>query len=283
MKRWGVIFLAFLMIGMAACNKQANKSYSLDIEETYEINEELMVESVEEGVLLVSHAFPWDANSLMVEMENSNIVLIDTPYTYDATKALVEWVRDVVGDDRKLYAINTGFHFDNLGGNQYLEEQEIPIYGTYTTVELIHEKGQAARKQFLSWLEAAEDKIYYAVYKDLKYVEPTELIDLQEDEERLIEFGDEELVLYYPGESHSPDNIVVYIPSKQILFGGCMVKEQAATSLGNTADADLEKWLVAIKRVKEKFAKETVKYVVPGHGLVGTAQALDRTLELLGQ
>lgn len=280
MKLLKVIPMFLLMMVMAACNSEEVYEYQLDINGVYEISEELTIEKIDEGVMNVNHEFPWDANSLMIEMKNSDMILIDTPYTYDATKELVEWLQDMVGKDRNIFAINTGFHFDNLGGNKYLKEQGIEIYGTSRTVELIHEKGEESRELFLNWLKAPENKKYYDVYMDLEYIEPTEILKLKTDEEEILNFGNESLILYYPGESHSPDNIVVYYPEKRILFGGCMVKELNATNLGNTADANLEEWSTSLERLKEKYNETNVKYLIPGHGDIGNIQLLDNTLDL---
>jgi len=46
--------------------------------------------------------------------------------------------------------------------------------------------------------------------------------------------------IYYPGGGHTADNIVLWFPSKKILFGGCMLKDSNSKSLGNLSDAKLE-------------------------------------------
>jgi metallo-beta-lactamase class B len=260
---------------------RAEYKYKLELEAPFAISEDLAVEKVSEGVVMAVHTFPWGANSLVIEMENSEVVLIDTPYTYEATKELVEWIRGLAGTKTKFTAINTGFHFDNLGGNQYLAEQGIPIYGTGKTVDMIQKRGEKSRTWFLQSLQAPKDKKYYDAYKDLAYVPPTEVIELNADEEKKLAFGVESLILYYPGETHSPDNITVYYPEKKILFGGCMIKELSAANLGNTDDANLDKWPVSIERLKAKYNETNVKIIIPGHGKAGDIRLLYKTLELL--
>jgi glyoxylase-like metal-dependent hydrolase (beta-lactamase superfamily II) len=214
-------------------------------------------------------------------MEDSEVVLVDTPYTYEATKELVEWIRGFTGTQTKFTAINTGFHFDNLGGNQYLAEQGIPIYGTSKTADMIQKRGEKSRTWFLQSLQSPKDKKYYDAYKDLAYIPPTELIELNINEEKKLSFGAESLILYYPGETHSPDNITVYYPEKKILFGGCMIKELSAANLGNTDDANLDMWPASIERLKAKYNEANVKIIIPGHGKAGDIRLLDKTLELL--
>ncbi len=49
-------------------------------------------------------------------------------------------------------------------------------------------------------------------------------------------------LIFYPGAGHTKDNVVVYFPKERILFGGCFIKDNKATGMGNIADADLAAW-----------------------------------------
>jgi metallo-beta-lactamase class B len=72
---------------------------------------------------------------------------------------------------------------------------------------------------------------------------------------------------------------VVSLPASRVLFGGCLVKAEDATSMGFTGEADLAHWPRAVAAVEERFPQAQI--VVPGHGPVGTRQALVHTRELL--
>lgn len=87
--------------------------------------------------------------------------------------------------------------------------------------------------------------------------------------------------VFYPGEGHSPDNIVVWLPEYKVLFGGCLVKELDSKGLGNTTDANLEQWPISINKVLEKYPDAEV--VIPGHGNWGGIELIEHTLELLKQ
>lgn len=280
MKWYRVCFAVLLILACVSLGGQAEHKYKLDLKELAILSSDLVVEKAADGVLIAVHSFPWGANSLVMEMENDQIVLVDTPYTYEATKTLVEWVRGLAGEEIKFTAINTGFHFDNLGGNQYLLEQGIPIYGTSKTVDMIRERGEKSRSWFLSSLQSPKDKRYHDVYADLAYVPPTDVLDIDTEEEIALSFGAENLILYYPGETHSPDNIAVYSPKRKVLFGGCMVKERSSTNLGNTDDANLEQWPVSMERLMAKYNETNVSLVVPGHGKAGDISLLQKTLDL---
>ena len=46
------------------------------------------------------------------------------------------------------------------------------------------------------------------------------------------------LKVFYPGPGHTSDNITVGIDGTDIAFGGCLIKDSKAKSLGNLGDAD---------------------------------------------
>jgi glyoxylase-like metal-dependent hydrolase (beta-lactamase superfamily II) len=81
------------------------------------------------------------------------------------------------------------------------------------------------------------------------------------------------------GRGHTVDNIVVWLPQREVLFGGCLVKSTGSKSLGYTEDADLDEWPHTIDRVAGRFPG--AKVIVPGHGAPGGHELLVRTKELL--
>jgi metallo-beta-lactamase class B len=72
---------------------------------------------------------------------------------------------------------------------------------------------------------------------------------------------------FFPGRGHSDDNIVVWVPAARILFGGCFLKSNVATDLGNVADADIGAWPASLAAVRARYPNPAI--VVPGHGFPG--------------
>ncbi len=105
----------------------------------------LRLRLVATGAYEVTHELPWPANSLLVEMADGTLVLAGTPYTPEATRRLLEWVRSRFGQ-RRVAAINNGYHVDNLGGNAALLDAGIPVYGSDLTVSLLRERGEETRR-----------------------------------------------------------------------------------------------------------------------------------------
>ena len=93
--------------------------------------------------------------------------------------------------------------------------------------------------------------------------------------------GDKPIKCYYFGAAHTLDNIVIWIPSDQILFAGCMVKSLESPDLGNTVDGNLNSYPKTIDKLIEEFP--TAKFVIPGHGQFGGIELLKHTKELLSR
>lgn len=84
--------------------------------------------------------------------------------------------------------------------------------------------------------------------------------------------------VFYPGSGHTEDNIVVWLPKSNILFGGCFVKSIHSKNLGNIEDASIKIWPASIQKVINKYPD--IKVVVPGHGKVGDTSLLKNTAKL---
>jgi metallo-beta-lactamase class B len=238
--------------------------------DTLELADDLTVTVLQDGVYRITHAFPWPANSLLVEVTGSDLVLVDTPYTAEATAILFDWIDDTF-DGYDIVAINTGFHVDNLGGNVYLVERGVPVYGSTLTVELLAERGEDARELTLSWLDP--DSVYFAGHRDVEFVPPTITFDI--DDGLILTYDDATVEVYYPGPTHTNDNVVVWFPERGLMFGGCMIL--AGEQVGNTADADMDAWPVSVARLKTF----EIEMLIPGHGDRTDAGLLEHTLSLL--
>lgn len=87
------------------------------------------------------------------------------------------------------------------------------------------------------------------------------------------------LEIAFPGHGHAQDNLIVYIPSAKILYGGSAVRGAGAKSLGNLENADLEKWAESLQWIKATYPD--AKVVVPGHGKGANLSLLDATYALI--
>lgn len=188
------------------------------------------------------------SNGMVIEASNA-LVLIDTPWNDDQTKELIKLTKEKFGKDISL-AVITHAHDDRLGGINSLFDNGIEVRSTALTAELAGKNG---------------------------YKKPEPSLDADQN----IKIGDFSLEVFYPGEGHSTDNLVVWLPKERILFGGCIVKELDSKGLGSTADANIEQWPVSLDRLLEKYSDADI--VIPGHGKWGDTELIKHTLELLKQ
>jgi metallo-beta-lactamase class B len=240
------------------------------------LSENLFVTEIEKDVFVINHSFPWSSNSLLIFASKSDCVLVNTLCDNQSAKLLIDWIKNNFGEVN-IIAINTGFHVDNLGGNEYLLSKGITVYGSNLTAKLVAERGQKEKNQLLDWFKSPENKKYYDTYKDMTFVPPNRVFDINEGLH--LRIVDEDVNVFYPGPSHTIDNVVVYFPKKKILFGGCMIKSLDSKDAGYTADADMLKWPRSVEKLLSIY--KDAKIVVPGHGDYGDTALIKHTIELL--
>jgi len=172
--------------------------------------------------------------------------LFDSPWTDQQTEELVTWIRNNLNTEIVGFVPNH-WHEDCMGGLEYLHKQGIRSYANQLTIDIANTEGLPVPKQGFS-----------------------DSLELR--------LGEKVIDCYYLGAAHSTDNIVIWIPSEQILFPGCMVKDIRSENLGNTADGDLTAYPKTLAKLIKKFP--SAKIVIPGHGNYGGLELIKHTQEL---
>jgi len=246
--------------------------FNPDTANPLDLGPELHIRQIASGVHEITHDFPWPANSLLVEMTNGDLIWVGSTYTPQAANQILSWIQETFGE-RKLIAINTGYHVDNLGGNAALIDKKIPIYGSDLTVKLLEERGETTRQLMLDMMKNNAKESMINVHREIPYLPPTQVFPIQEG--LTLHFAEEQIEIIYPGPSQAPDKVVVYFPQRRILFGGCMIL--SADQAGNTAEADISEWIEAAKTLQQ-FPLE---FVIPGHGDRIDPELINHTIEVL--
>ena len=76
----------------------------------------------------------------------------------------------------------------------------------------------------------------------------------------------------YPGPGHTSDNITVGIDGTDIAFGGCLIKDSKAKSLGNLGDADTEHYAASARAFGAAFPKASM--IVMSHSAPDSRAAI---------
>lgn len=185
------------------------------------------------------------ANGL-IYIDKKKAFLFDTPWDEAQTKVLITWIENSL-KVKVVGFVPNHWHEDGMGGLAYLKSKKIKSYANQMTIDIAKEKG-------LPQPEIG--------FKD----------SLQ------LHLGKKKIICYYLGAAHSLDNIVVWLPSEQILFAGCVLKGLNFKNLGFTDDGDLNEYPNTLNRVLNKF--KDAKIVIPGHGNYGGTELIQHNIKL---
>lgn len=216
-----------------------------------QLSPDLRVEELRPGLWLhtswsvLEGGVRFPSNGLLVEAGDS-LVLVDSAWGEESTERLLAWV-DTAFAAPLRGAVVTHWHEDRASIAPLLR-REIPVRAHPLTARALAERGRPV---------------------------PDTLAGLAAPGSAVAAGGVE---VFYPGPGHTPDNVLVWVPSAGTLFGGCAVREASATALGNTADADVAGWPRSIERALARYGEAEV--VVPGHGTPGGADLLAHTRSL---
>ena len=182
----------------------------------------------------------------VIFVQKNEAFLFDTPPTDSLTRILCDYITEKLNLKIKGFVPNH-WHEDCMGGLSYLKSVQVPSFASQKTIETARSKNLPV--------------------PDHGFKDSLELT-----------LGDKKILCWFPGAAHSMDNIVVWIPSEEILFAGCMCKSTSLDNLGNTADGSLTDYASTIENVMRKFNR--AKIVIPGHGAAGGIELLSHTLSL---
>ena len=215
-----------------------------------QLRDDVVVRKLTDGVWLFTTYFDLPkyphcpANGLAV-IDDSDAVLINLPWTNEQTAVIFDWVRRQHAVVKTV--IPTHWHQDCAGG---LEEAHRRGAGSLTldkTAELLAKTGRPAPRATFNRSVALQS-------------------------------GRLRIELAYLGAGHTVDNIVAWLPRSRVLFGGCLVKGQSATDLGNTEDADLTAYPQTLRRLAAAYPR--ARMVVPGHGAPGGVELISHSIAL---
>ena len=245
--------LAFLVLVLAACVTEPAGRRDAGAREA--ASPPVTLTPLSEGVWLhssyrvIEPYGPIVTNGLLVASEDG-AWLIDTAWTDEQTREVLRLAQ--AAGHPVAHAVFTHAHDDKMGGVAALKAAGIETHAHPLSNALAPKRG----------LEAAHADL--AVAADGTST-------LQTGRPRSLE-------IFYPGPAHTMDNIVVYVPTARVLFGGCIVRPGDAADLGNTADADVGRWATSTQAVASRFLDARI--VVPSHGTPGTRALLDHTIAL---
>ncbi len=182
-------------------------------------------------------------------------LVIDTLTSAKEARRFLEDVRRITDKPIK-YVVNTHYHLDHSWGNCVFSGSATPL--------LTHEKGLEMFGRSKSMMEnSAEMGMNERDLEGTTLVPPYETFS----DVRAIDLGGVKVVLRYLGHTHSPDSIVVDIPTDEILFTGDILFTGCHPFM---AEGDYDNW----RRQLVRMGMGPERILVPGHGPLSDKQDL---------
>ena len=246
MKAFSLLFVFIILI---SCSKQHLKE--TETPKTIYQTENLIITKLSNSIyehtsFLQTNDFGKVPCNGMVVVDSNEAIVLDTPTDSISSVELIHYFKK---QNIKIIAVvPTHFHEDCLGG-----------------LDVFHKEGSFSFANQKTKAVLLENKISKNI--------PQSTFQNKTD----LEFGNKTLHLEFFGEGHTKDNVVVYFPDEEVLFGGCLIKEVGATK-GYLGDANEKDWSETVQKIKVIYPN--LKTVIPGHGKRGGMELLDYTIEL---
>ena len=173
----------------------------------------------------------------------------------------------LIGEIRKVSAlpishvIVTHYHADHIYGLQVFKAAGARIIAHRAAREYLQSdtarlRMQASRQELAPWVDAQ-----------------TRLVEADEwlDGDRTLTIGGVPMEIRHVGPSHTPEDLVVYLPRQKLLFAGDLVFRARIPFVGQ---ADSKQWIKAL----DVLLGFDTTVIVPGHGPVSTSAREDMQL-----
>ncbi len=187
-------------------------------------------------------------NNLSFIITDDGVVVMNSGDNYLLAQSLHEEIKKLTSQPVKYVVLENSQSHAMLGSN-YWKEQGAKIIAHKDAAKIIDEHGAAILE---SMRRSSRDKAF-----------KTELFkpDIVTGDKYELNMGSWKIEILYLGLSHSPGDLVVWIPAKKLVISGDVAFYQRMPPLfdsTNTA-AWLETW--------KKFEALGAQYVIPGHGV----------------
>jgi cyclase len=208
-----------------------------------------------------------------VPRDNSGVVIgsrgalvIDAGINGAAARQIQKQV-SALTDSPLLYLVNTNYHGDHTFGNYAFPDSTEIIAHRKTRdsmTDLNAEKAIRARNLF--GRDSALDDVTH--WRKPDRVFDGELLEL--------DLGDRTVQLWHFGPGNTPGDTIVYVPDAQVAWTGNFLSNQRFTTM--LLEGGPRPYIDTLARFKNQLA---LRRIVPGHGPIGSAAAVDHLIAYL--
>lgn len=182
-----------------------------------------------------------------VVITDGGVVVIDTQYE-SVAPAIVEQIRALT-DQPIRYIVNTHLHGDHVGGNAVLQR-----YGVVVAHKNTYDRMLAGWEG--TGMPGREDGLPQLTFQD----------------ELRLYLGGVEIQLFHLGRGHTDTDVVVWIPSENVVHVGDLFFNKMAPYVDMPNGAHTGLWISFIDGVIQRINPDT--RVIPGHGELSDVDGL---------
>ncbi len=225
---------------------------------------DMQAREVAEGVYAIitpARDFPnpqnkgWNSNSAFV-VTDAGVLVFDTGTSETIGTAIKNTIRRVT-DKPVRWIIHSHGHGDHWLGNAALA-------GSHTEIITTPKVRERIRAEQDYWVDLF-NRMTEGATGESRAVLPTTVVEKRTRRD----FGGVRAELIPSGSSHSPGDLLLWLPEKRVLMAGDVVYGDRAPS---TFDADVHQWI----RFLEELQALDSEVVIPGHGDVGDVKLIVR-------
>ncbi|WP_126452810.1 MBL fold metallo-hydrolase [Sulfuriflexus mobilis] len=274
MKTIGTFSIGIFALLLVACEpasktQQAKQPPGAELKIVTHPDYPMQARQVAEGVYAVitpARDFPnaenkgWNSNSGFV-VTAEGVLVVDTGSSEKIGAALRETIRTVT-DKPVKWVVNTHGHGDHWLGTHAFIGEGAEVIASDTVAGRIENEGEYWVNLFNSMTEGA-------IGQPQTVVPATRVTGHMK--RRL---GGLEVELLPSGSSHSPGDVLVWLPGKKVLIAGDVVYTDRAPA---TFDGKVKQWIAFLTELEAM----PVEVVIPGHGNVGSKADITRQRDYL--
>jgi glyoxylase-like metal-dependent hydrolase (beta-lactamase superfamily II) len=196
-------------------------------------------------------------NNLTFIITTEGVVVINAGDNYLLAKSLHQAIKKITQQPVKYVVLENGQGHAALGSN-YWKEQGVPVIAHIDAKKELQEHGF----DILDRVKTGR--------KDKAKGTELHLPDETFEENKIIELGGERIEILHLGPTHSPGDVVVWLPNQKLVIAGDMAFHKRLLPIMEHTDTAgwLETW--------KQFAALNAQVVIPGHGGPTTMQEVTK-------
>jgi glyoxylase-like metal-dependent hydrolase (beta-lactamase superfamily II) len=176
------------------------------------------------------------------------VVVIDALGSPELAKKMLAEIKKLT-NQKVVAVIVTHYHADHTYGLQVFKDAGAKIYAqelgkNYLNSEAALQRLEASRVDFAPWINSNTHLVSAS-----NWIANDESLDV----------GGVQFLISRVGPAHTPEDLMIYVPSEGVLFVGDLVFRGRVPFVGN---ADSKGWIQSLDRI----AALKPKVIIPGHG-----------------